>query len=162
GQHLTVRIRQDSNRAQHLLGRFRLAASTADINSHETWAKLPAWARATLDRDSSTVDEDKQRELAKYFRSIDPGLDSVRSQIEELRNQDPRGLPPASVREAAEHPREPHIMIRENFLSLGGLVQPAVPAALHPLPPGPTNRLTFARWLVSPDNPLVGRVTMNR
>ena len=162
GQHLTVRIRQDSNRAQHLLGRFRLAASTADTNSHETWARLPAWARATLDQDPGALNEDKQRELAKYFRSIDPGLDSVRSQIEELRKQEPKGIPTTLVMEAVGQPRETHIMIRGNFLSLGELVQPAVPAALHPLPPGPTNRLTFARWLVSPDNPLVGRVTMNR
>src|SRR5207247_3032916 len=40
---------------------------------------------------------------------------------------------------------------------------PGVPAVLHPLPPGePTNRLTFARWLVDPANPLTGRVIMNR
>jgi hypothetical protein len=37
-----------------------------------------------------------------------------------------------------------------------------VPAKLHPLPPGKPNRLALARWLVSPDNPLTGRVTMNR
>src|SRR5262249_6244795 len=42
-------------------------------------------------------------------------------------------------------------------------VTPGVPAKLHPLPDGaPANRLGLARWLVDPNNPLVGRVTMNR
>ena len=46
----------------------------------------------------------------------------------------------------------------------GKEVQPGVPSVLHPLPDAgtPPNRLTLARWLVSPENPLVGRVTMNR
>jgi hypothetical protein len=42
-------------------------------------------------------------------------------------------------------------------------VEPDVLSVLPPLPNGaPHNRLTFARWLVDPSNPLVGRVTMNR
>jgi hypothetical protein len=42
-------------------------------------------------------------------------------------------------------------------------VAPDVLTVLHPFSKdAPRNRLAFARWLVSPDNPLVGRVTMNR
>jgi hypothetical protein len=54
-------------------------------------------------------------------------------------------------------------MIRGNHKNPGDKVQPGTPARLHPLKPGlPANRLGLARWLVDADNPLVGRVTMNR
>ena len=42
-------------------------------------------------------------------------------------------------------------------------MQPAVLSILPPLPKDvPPDRLALARWLVSPDNPLSARVTMNR
>lgn len=42
-------------------------------------------------------------------------------------------------------------------------LKPAVFSGLNPLPSGaPPNRLGLARWLVSPDNPLMARVTVNR
>jgi hypothetical protein len=52
---------------------------------------------------------------------------------------------------------------RGEFLKAAEPVDPNVLAMLPPLPKeAPHNRLTFARWLVDPANPLVGRVTMNR
>ena len=60
-------------------------------------------------------------------------------------------------------PRPTHIMLRGNHKNLGERVQPGVPARLHPWrSEQPLNRLGLARWLVDADNPLVGRVTMNR
>ena len=60
-------------------------------------------------------------------------------------------------------PRPTHVMLRGNHKNLGERVQPGVPARLHPWRPArPRNRLGLARWLVDPDNPLVGRVTVNR
>jgi hypothetical protein len=60
-------------------------------------------------------------------------------------------------------PRPTHILIRGSYANKGALVSSGVPAKLNPLRPGrPANRLALARWLVDPDNPLVGRVTMNR
>ena len=48
-------------------------------------------------------------------------------------------------------------------MNKGDKVEPSVPAVLNPWTgEEAVNRLTFARWLVSPENPLVGRVTMNR
>jgi len=62
-----------------------------------------------------------------------------------------------------ENPRPTHIHHRGEFLQPKEQVQPAVPAFLPPLPDdAANNRLNFARWLVSRDNPLTARVTVNR
>ncbi|HLJ95761.1 MAG TPA: PSD1 and planctomycete cytochrome C domain-containing protein, partial [Gemmataceae bacterium] len=60
-------------------------------------------------------------------------------------------------------PRPTHILIRGSHANRGDVVTAGVPAKLHPLPPNQTaNRLALARWLVDANNPLVGRVIMNR
>jgi hypothetical protein len=77
------------------------------------------------------------------------------------------GIKPPTTLVLQELPeaRETHIMIRGNHKNLGDKVTADVPPKLHRLVIGgrrDENRLDFARWLVSPENPLVGRVTMNR
>src|SRR5437773_921038 len=60
-------------------------------------------------------------------------------------------------------PTQTHIHIRGSWKDKGVEVRPATPAVLPPLPAGaPQNRLTFARWLVSDENPLTARVIVNR
>ena len=52
---------------------------------------------------------------------------------------------------------------RGSFMSPGERVYAAVPAVFGSLPEDlPANRLGLARWLVSDDNPLTARVTVNR
>lgn len=59
--------------------------------------------------------------------------------------------------------RKTYIQYRGSFLNRGPEVTPGVPAAFPPLPKeAPRDRLTLARWLVSRDNPLCARVTVNR
>jgi hypothetical protein len=80
-------------------------------------------------------------------------------------------IKPAStlVMQELAKPRPTHVHVRGNHIKKGDPVSPGVPAKLHPLraslrvqPGSAPNRLDLARWLVDPDNPLVGRVTMNR
>jgi hypothetical protein len=55
------------------------------------------------------------------------------------------------------------ILSRGQYDKPGERVEANVPAALNPLPEGaPRNRMGLALWLVSPDNPLLARVTVNR
>ncbi len=59
--------------------------------------------------------------------------------------------------------RTTKVQLRGNWQALGDEVNEATPAAFPPLPKdAPRNRLTMARWLVSRDNPLTARVTVNR
>ncbi len=56
-----------------------------------------------------------------------------------------------------------NILMRGQYDQVGEAVEANTPAALTPLPPGaPRNRLGLAQWLVSPENPLTARVTVNR
>jgi hypothetical protein len=59
--------------------------------------------------------------------------------------------------------RKTRMQNRGNFMDLGDEVSEGVPSVFPPLPKdAPRNRLTLAKWLVSPDNPLTARVTANR
>ena len=66
------------------------------------------------------------------------------------------------MRERRE-PRETFVHVRGDFLQRGELVTPGVPTVFaDPAVEQPTNRLEFARWLVSGRQPLVARVVVNR
>jgi hypothetical protein len=70
---------------------------------------------------------------------------------------------PVMVELASEKRRVSRVLEKSNFLTPGKKVEPGVPAALPPLPPGATaDRLGVARWIASPDNPLTARVAVNR
>ena len=72
-------------------------------------------------------------------------------------------FPTVMVMHELEPRRETFQLIRGAYDSPGEKVTPGVPAVFPPLPEAQEkNRLTFARWLVDPANPLPARVTVNR
>jgi hypothetical protein len=72
-------------------------------------------------------------------------------------------FPTTMVMEEMPERRETFVLARGQYDKPGERVEPAVPASLHPLPSAATrDRLSLARWLVDPANPLVARVTVNR
>jgi len=74
-----------------------------------------------------------------------------------------KAIPTAMVMAEMEKPRETVVLARGDYRNRGEKVTPGVPAVLPPLPAGAAaNRLTLARWLVSPENPLTARVAVNR
>ena len=59
--------------------------------------------------------------------------------------------------------RKSFLLDRGNYQAPKGQVYPNTPKSLPPLPANaPKNRLTLAKWLVSPEHPLTARVTINR
>ncbi len=62
-----------------------------------------------------------------------------------------------------EHTRPTHLHHRGEYTQPKELIKPRLPNALYPSgKPLPKDRLEFARWLVSVENPLTARVVVNR
>jgi len=84
---------------------------------------------------------------------------TLREQAEQLE----RTFPTVMVMAERPQPRDTFLLIRGQYNTPGEKVMPGVPEVFPPLPPdAPNNRLGFARWLTSPDNPLLARVAVNR
>lgn len=74
---------------------------------------------------------------------------------------------PVMVMDTIQKPRETLVLLKGIYNNTTDQkVAADVPAMLPPLPPkendGGYSRLDLARWIVSPDNPLTARVTVNR
>ena len=71
-------------------------------------------------------------------------------------------IPSTMIMEEMDPPRDTFVLVRGDFRNPGETVTAGTPAFLPPLPTGPTNRLSLARWLVAKEHPLMARVTVNR
>jgi hypothetical protein len=70
---------------------------------------------------------------------------------------------PIMVESTPDQFRTTHVFDRGNWMMKGEPVKPDVPESLNDFPKDqPYNRLGFAKWLVSPDNPLTARAAVNR
>jgi hypothetical protein len=72
-------------------------------------------------------------------------------------------IPSTMVMGEAEKPRDTFILARGDYRNARDKVGPAVPSVLPQLPAGTkADRLSLAKWLVDPSNPLTSRVAVNR
>ncbi|MEX2120028.1 MAG: PSD1 and planctomycete cytochrome C domain-containing protein [Pirellulales bacterium] len=162
---LVVTLEFKSRFAQHQLGRFRLAVTTAaDPHGGQ---ELPAAIQQILAVAPETRSDQQREELKKYYREkVSPELGELAARLERLRKEQEeldKQIPSAMVMREMDAPRETYLLVRGEYDKRGEQVQPGVPAALPPLPAGaPVNRLGLARWLVDPSQPLTARVTVNR
>jgi hypothetical protein len=102
-------------------------------------------------------------ELHRAFLASSPQLNALNTKHTVAKKKYEQLLPIALVMGELPEPRQTHVLIRGDFLQPGEAVSAGTPAVLPPLTAGQSgNRLDLARWLVSADNPLVARVTVNR
>lgn len=142
---------------------------------HEEYYELFAFLNNTQDADfsnerprrilSSPFEKqlltDAEAIISEIQKTGDTLSDTYIQQVKKLASIHPAPVP--VMLELEDSARIHHIFDRGNWLMKGAEVNPNVPEALpkmtNKLPP---NRLGLAKWLVSPENPLTGRVTVNR
>jgi hypothetical protein len=161
------------------LGRFRISVTTdvgqvSNLPAEKRQVKnlphvpeahgLPAEIEDLLLVPAAERTPRQRDQLLQQYLSIAPELAGEREAIKKLREQIP-AYPTTLVlaERQPDNPRSTTIHRRGEFLQPAEAVEPNVLSVLPSLPKGtPPNRLTFARWLVDPRNPLVGRVAVNR
>jgi hypothetical protein len=135
---------------------------SADPNAKAS--KLPQEAQEELLRYYGDGTAELRAKLLRHFVKVAPELESARAEIKKLREQMPQFPTTLVMRERPEgFTRATKRHHRGEFLQAKEAVEPGLPSFLPELPKGaPRNRLGFAQWLVSKENPLTGRVIMNR
>ena len=114
-------------------------------------------------------------ESADYFGAIDgfllgkklPGEQNaeyqrVYQEIDEMLNAPFKHSTPVMIEKPKTHSRQTHVFVRGNWLVQGDEVSPGIPKLFEGEKMAFNNRLDLAKWLVSDENPLTGRVIVNR
>jgi cytochrome c553 len=140
------------------LGRFRISVTT---DPRELKARdVPAEIEALLTVQEPTAEQ--REELLRHWAKNAKDLKAARAEIDELRKQLPKPLSTLVMKERpADFPRPTFRHHRGEFLQPKEAIAPGGMAVLPPIPKN-ADRLGFAKWLVSRENPLVARVTANR
>ncbi|MDA8697124.1 DUF1553 domain-containing protein [Rhodopirellula sp.] len=159
---------------------MRRVSIQAELKSLKDWLAanpaMPEKAKETEGDSAKEVvaadDPESQRqaeERRKRESEIAERSNQVKSLEVELKQQNAardqllREIPAAMVMKERTERRPSHLMIRGAYDNLGEEVQRDTPAFLPPMDvDGVASRLDFARWLISRDQPLTARVTVNR
>ncbi len=160
---LTIALRHDSPHVSHNLGHFRLSVTdekepklTKGQPSLQSVLKIPKEKRG----------KEQVKTALEAFQNSDETLKKLRAdqkkaseQVEAMK----KGQPKVMVMEDMPKPRKTLMLEKGLYNKTGDEVTFGTPASLPPLPAdAPRNRLGMARWLVSAENPLTPRVTVNR
>jgi hypothetical protein len=126
---------------------------------------VPARLRNAIHVPAERRTRQDRQQLTARWRSVAQELAPIRERIAALQDEI-RALQIPTTLVMAENPDvanpKTNIRIRGSFVNRGDEVPADIPPYLGKLAEGqPKNRLALARWLVSRDNPLTARVTVN-
>ena len=122
GTQLAIRLRQDSDRPNAAIGRFRLSVTTS---ATPTQVKLPLEIERILALESARRTPEQKALIAQYYRSIAPELEQVRIQLGQLREGWEQATSPTTlVMQELNEPRKTEVFVRGSFLKKGKEVAP--------------------------------------
>ena len=143
------------------LGRFRLSFTSDAL---APVAKKHGVGVETILAQNTEASKEQLGYLRRHFLESDPHWQKQRKSLDSLKRRIPRlGHTMVMLERPPDNPRPTYLRHRGEYVSPRHQVEPGVPAVFAPsTKKQPRNRLAFARWLVSKENPLGDRVTVNR
>lgn len=165
GGKFVVILEFQSTFAQHTLGRVRLSAT--GLREPSRWQPVPEAIRTIAGLPNDVRTEAQRTTLRDHFRKeVSSTYRALRESSEVARrnrDQFQKSIRSSMVMGEQPEPRPTFMLVRGDYDKKGEKVTAGTPAALPTLREGlPANRLGLARWLVSPEQPLTARVTVNR
>ncbi|HEX4609938.1 MAG TPA: DUF1549 and DUF1553 domain-containing protein, partial [Urbifossiella sp.] len=163
---LTVRLLHEALN-HHSIGRFRLSVTGAEPGTvTPAGPRVPPGVKAALDAGAAKRTPAQAAELTAFYRTTADGpvrrADAAAAAARKRLADFEAALPTVMVMQEGP-PRDAFVLVRGQYDRRGAKVAPGLPAALPPLPAGAKpDRLGFARWVASADNPLTARVWVNR
>ncbi|MCC6586021.1 MAG: DUF1553 domain-containing protein [Bryobacterales bacterium] len=130
-------------------------------------SRWPAIEAAVAKETPALTQEEREAFTLYYLHTKDDQfagykkeLAAITSERREIRR---RGGITHVMQERADQQPFAHILYRGMYDQPRAKVEPSTPSVLPPMPASlPKNRLGLAEWLVSPEHPLLSRVTVNR
>ena len=164
GSKLAVTVEQLSSFDYATVSQLRLAISE-DPRASELVRTPPAVLATVRTKPEQRTDAQRE-ELARYYRSIAPGLKTERDQLATAEKQfsdiKPYTTVPVLRELAGDQRRKTRVQRRGNFLDTGAEVTEGLPSAFLPPDRSELGRVALARWLTDRSNPLTARVVVNR
>lgn len=138
------------------LGCFRLSAVTGSLSTTDVHAPIAALLKRPR------INAKMLAQLREHFDLEMPGLVAMKKQMTDIdKKLASTKAPTTEVMKELTQPRMTAIFKRGVYTDPATPVSATTPAIL-PKTSGPANRLGLAQWLVSKENPLTARVTVNR
>jgi hypothetical protein len=162
---IQVTLEFQSPHKQHLLGRFRVAATAHEQPTGRD--ECPDDITAILRKTEDARTPEEKTKLRTYVTAERAPVELVAARratkdAEGALNDFRQAIPRVMVMSDAK-PRETKVLDRGDYLTPTTPVTANTPAFLPPLAPdAPKNRLALAQWLFRPDHPLTARVQVNR
>ena len=147
--------------AGRTLGRVRLSAITGHVGGEA----LPVALTQALNVPAAKRTAVQKKVLRDYRLKQNPEVVKLGAEKSRLETELAKVKAPTTLVMEESTPRMSSIFKRGEFRTPGDKVEPTVPAVLRANASptlGGNSRLDLAKWLVSQENPLVARVTVNR
>lgn len=165
GTELIFKLQQDFG-GTRTIGRLRLSAITGKVGAEA----LPEPLVAALKTPAAKRSAEQKKTIRDYLLKQRPAYTKLEKEKNRLEAELRKTKMPTTLVMEENTPRMSSIFVRGDFRNAGDKVGPTVPAVLRTdakaAPRNPSTesgtRLDLAQWLVSRENPLTARVTVNR